>query len=421
MIIKEFIVKYQIYLKASLLYLIPTLFQALVGIIINPFLAKHLSPEDYSIIGYYGSFSLLILPITNFSIITYYVRNYFTFTCDRLKVVENTLMIALTVIGTVTVVISCIFFIIYAHNTKVLLPIYPYVFLAFVPIYLQNFTTMYLVKCRMERDAKTYAKIQITNGLLTSILAILLVVIFPWGATGRLVATLFATLIITIFCYSKLLTKIQFDWTIIKKAFNFGWPLSVSAIFWFFISGIDKVMLERLHDTDIFGLYNIGCSLAGYMAVFYTAISQTFEPDIYQNIATNNYRKVIQYIGLIVGINAVINLCFIPFAPFLTNILTAGRYIDAAPFAQIYALKNITITLYYSAITIIVGLGFTKSELAIRIIGAILMFFIYKILITKFGFYGGAWGQVLSFVFMATIATGFIIYKIKIKKCLVTK
>jgi O-antigen/teichoic acid export membrane protein len=409
--------KYKGYLKNSFLYLFSSIFTAMVGIAVNPFMAKNLSPQDYAILGYFNSFSLIILPILNFSLISYYLRNYYRIADERKQIVSDTILIALVVYGFIALVAVCSAFYFYCQWTKISFSYYPYALLTFVPIYLGNFTTLFFVKCRLERDAGRFSVVTIASSLLGTILAILLVVIYKYGATGRLLATLLASLVTAIYCFIKLFGKLQFDFEVIKDALRFGWPLSLSAMLWYFLSGIDRAMLERLNDSYTLGFYNVGMQIAAYFAIFYTAVAQTFEPDIYKAIAENNKGKLVKIIAGVVGLNAVPNIVFIIFAPFIIGLLTYNRYTDASVFAQIFAIKNITITFYYSVITVIVGYGFTKTELLIRIIGSVVCIFLFKFLIDAYGFYGAAWGQVFSFIIMAVLSIAVLVYLMRRNNC----
>jgi len=406
----KYINEYHKYFKSGFLYLFASMFTAVIGVAVNPFLAMNLSPGDYAIMGYYNSFSLIVLPILNFSLISYYLRNYYKIPDERKQIVCDTILITLLVYGFVALALTCVVFYYYSRWSTISFSYYPFALLTFVPIYLGNFTTLYLAKCRLEREAGRYSAVTIVSALLGTTLAILLVVIYKYGATGRLLASLLASLSTAAYCFVKLFGKLQFDFTVIKDAFRFGWPLSLSAILWYFLSGIDRAMLERLNDSYTFGFYNVGMQIAGYFAIFYTAVAQVFEPDIYKAIAKNQTEKLVKIIVGIITLNAIPNIIFIIFAPSIIGLLTYNRYIDASEFAQILALKNISVSFYYSTITIIVGFGFTKTELLIRLIGSMLCILMFRILINSFGFYGAAWGQVLSFVIMAVLSVSFLVY-----------
>jgi O-antigen/teichoic acid export membrane protein len=408
---KSIVSQYKIYFKSSFLYLFSSLFTAGIRIAVNPFMAKNLSPEDYAIMGYFTSFNLIILPIFNFSLIAYYLRNYYKIPDERKQIVSDTILIALLVYGFFALVVVYIAFYLYFQWSKISFPFYPFALLAFTPVYLNNFLILFQVNCRLKREAGRYGKITIFSALLSTFLAIFLVIIYKYGATGRLLATLLASVITGAYCFKQLFGKLQFDFAVIKDAFFFGWPLSLSVMLGYFFSGVDKAMLEKLNDSYTFGFYNVGFQMAGYFAIFYTAIERTFEPDIYKAIAENKKRKLIKISIGIVSLNAIPNIIFIIFAPFIIGLLTYNRYTDASGYAQILALKNITISFYYVAVTVIAGYGFTKSVLLMQLSGALLCILMFKLLIARFGFYGAAWGNVFAFIIIAAICMCFLFYK----------
>lgn len=400
--------KYNIYLKSSFLYVFSSFFSAGIAIAINPYLADNLSLNDYAVMGYYQSFSLMILPILNFSLISYYLRNYYRIPEERRPLIKDTILIALALFGALALAISLAGLYLYCWLSNVSFPFHPFALLSFAPLYLGNFATMYLVQCRLERDAAGFSTVTIWSALLGVLLALLLVVFFKYGAIGRLSATLLASLATALYCLKKLTPKLRFDWIVIREALKFGWPLSISAILWFFLSGVDRVMLERLNDKESLGYYSIALQIANYLAIFYTALSQTFEPDIYRAVAEDDRRKLLKIASAIVALNALPNLVFIAFSTAIVGFLTYYRYTGAAEFAQILALKNIMVGCYYAASTILVGYGFTKSELAIRIIGALFCIVMFKTLIGYYAFWGAAWGQVIAFVVLTTICLAFL-------------
>ena len=133
------------------------------------------------------------------------------------------------------------------------------------------------------------------------------------------------------------------------------------------------------------------------------------EPDLLKAIVQKKYKRMLLIAVILIFLNAVPNLVFIVLAKPVVSLLTAGRYNASVPFAKILVLKNISMSFYYTVVMIIVGLGYTKSELGNRIIGAAVCYFMYKYLIGRYGFYGAAWGQSLSFLLLTAIGVGFIL------------
>lgn len=413
--IKSLFQKYTLYFKNASLYFLVTIISSLIGLVVFPYMAKNMSSEDYNITGYFTSFNLLLLPLLNFSIITYYSRNFFKFSEERRIVVADTLLKALLVLGAVLIPLVILGFTIFFKLTNVALPIFPFFLFGVISTFFNNFLTLLQVKYRMQRKANKYFKLTLMSTLISTGLTVLMVVGLKWGAFGAMFAPAIVAVLIAIYSFWKMYNHNKFELSILKDAFHFGWPLSLSAMLWYFVSGIDKAFLEQLNDIDNFALYNIGGSVASRLGIIYVALGQTFDPDIYKAIADNQLKKVVIIISGIVVTVIIANLTFIILSKPLMKLLTADRYTLSYVYANILSLRNITTAMYYSTITIIVGYGFTKYDLVIRVIGAGFSILLYKILIEQFQFIGAAWAQVFSFFILAMISAFVIIFILKPK------
>jgi O-antigen/teichoic acid export membrane protein len=399
-------------IKNLSLYLLAAIVTSFLGIVINPFLAANLSPFDYAIIGYFTSFNLLILPILSFSFLSYYSRNYYIIKENERQKVLDTLLVSQLFLGFFGLVFILIGFYFYMRIANVNFSFFPYAILCFVPTLFSCFFNFILVEKRMNKQAFSYFKIVLINALLGTFFAILLVVILKKGANGRFWSILIPMIGMGIFSFFKLLSKFQFSRKIFLDAVSFGWPLTLSGILYYFLSGVDRAMLEKLNDTNTFGIYNVAVQVSAYLFIFYTSISQTFEPDIYKMIAENNRRKLLKIVTGIIVLNAIPTLLFIIFAHPIINILTYGRYTESAVFAQIIAIKNITMSFCFLISVVIIGFGYPKVELINRAIGAFLAVLLFKFLINKYGFFGAAWGQSIAFVLMTLISAFFVLFKV---------
>lgn len=393
--------KWSNYFKNAGLYFVSSLVVAIIGLLLNPTMARNLSPEDYAVLGYYASFNLLLMPLLHGCILTYYTRQYYFTEESQRDVLGDTILISMNVLGAVSCLLFTGLFYIFHRTTGNSFPFFPYAVLTFVQLYISNNVNFYLAKLRITREAKTYAWFSILQCVVTNALVLLLVVYYKTGAQGKLYATLVATIIFAAFAFKQSLVKWRIDKKILIEALKFGLPLTISALFWYCLTGIDRLFLERLGDTETLGIYNVGFAIAAYMQIFHTTVSNTFEPDIYQSISENNKKKLYLIIGSTTAIIVVANLAFALLAPFLIDILTAGRYVDSTPFARIFALHNIAMALYYTVVRLIVGNGYVKGELLVRIIGAVCSVVCFYVLIAHYGFYGAAWGQVLSFTMLS--------------------
>jgi len=260
--------------------------------------------------------------------------------------------------------------------------------------------------------AKKYLFVHVSHGLVTALTAILLVVVFRYGGLGRMLATTITSLVFFIYCLLSLKIKIRLSKIYLHKVLKFCWPLAAAAMLGYFFTGIDRAMLEPIHDVKNMGLYNIAVQVTTYLSLFTTALGQTFQPDVYQSIAAKNYIKTLKIVSTITVLGMFPILVFIMLAKPILSILTFGRFTAAAGFAIVLSLKNISMSLYYSICEILEGTGMTKSVLVTRIIGSIGVIALYDLLISRAGFLGAAWGQVLSFSLMSMITLIFMfLYK----------
>ena len=70
-------------------YFMASLVPMVLSLAANPLLASNLSPEDYSIIGYYSAFTVLFTPFVTFYLLNYYTKRYYELTPDRRNILRG--------------------------------------------------------------------------------------------------------------------------------------------------------------------------------------------------------------------------------------------------------------------------------------------------------------------------------------------
>ena len=394
-----------IYLKrigAFLQYFGSTLVIAVIQVCINPMMAKNLSPEDYATIGYFSSFNLLLTPLITFFLTNFYTQRYFKVSEDERENIKATVIKLAIYLSFVMAVISIIGLYVYHVIINKLsdIPFSPYAFLSVFAIPLTGIYSLKLTEYRLKRQARNFAFVTIVNGLLAVILAIAFVVIIKWGAFGRLFATILGNgLVFGIMAFlERKYLKGRLDGRIVKEVFQFCWPLAIAGMLSFFNAGFDKVLLERLGNLSELGYYSVGVQIAGYLTIFSNAVNSTFQPDIYECYSNKNYKKLVLYIGIIVGSITVCASIYIVLAPYIIELLTAGRYAYSAHYSQIIALSTISAAIYYSSCQVTIAMGYTRVLLGVKIVGSILSMAFFFVLIENYQFEGAAIGNITSYV-----------------------
>jgi len=390
--------------KSLSYYLIASILSAIIGLVINPFLSLGLSHEDFAIIGYFASIGTILSPIIAFSFNSFYARNYFLIDDNKREIMLQTLLSLFLIFGFAVFILFFVGYYFYHINFVPSIPFFPFAILSFLPIYFASFYNIYLLNLRMQNKSKKYAIVTVLNSIVGASSSIFLVYILKYGAEGRLVATFIVTMLFGL--YSLKMQKFHFgiDNKVAKNAFSFCWPLMVSTILTFFFMGIDRTFLVRLDDNHSLGLYNVALQISGYLGIFGTILFQTFDPDIYKYASLKQHRKVFYMVLMITGITLIPNLVFILVSKPLIAVLTFGKYVDAASFADILCLSNVSTSFSFSLSHVLVAYGFSKYELFNKLFGAILSLILYKFLINNYGFYGAAWGQSISWIGMGFIS-----------------
>ena len=387
-------------------YLLAAIIPMLLSLVSNPFIAKNMSPEDYAITGYYGAFTTLFTPLVTFYLLHYYTKRFYELNDADRKVLKDTLFKSLIFFSAFLSLISLLILGVYksVFNSDSKIAFFPYAAISIFSLPLTGIYSLTLTEYRMKRESKKFFRLSVTNGLLGVILAIVLVVLFKFGAIGRLSATFLASA--AVFMY--ILYKNQDVWTsnfsreIFMTSVKFCFPLVIAAMLTFFCTGYDKVLLEREGDLYSLGIYSVGVTIASYLNVFSTSINDTFQPDIFESIVKRNFRRCFKFIVMKLSIMSTIVLLFSIFAPFIVSLLTYGRYDSSSPFAIIVSISSITSMLYYSISQVTIALGYTKITLTNKIIGSILSIISFHVLISNFGVYGAAWCIVLSYIYFFT-------------------
>nr|WP_315143949.1 oligosaccharide flippase family protein [uncultured Flavobacterium sp.] len=396
--------------KSVSYYLIASVLSTLIGLVINPFLSIGLSHKDFAVIGYFTSFITLLSPIIAFSFNSYYARNYFLVDDFKREKMLQTLLSLFLVFGFVVFLLFYICYYFYHTIYITSIQFSPYALLSFLPMYFASFYNLYLLDLRMQNEAKRYAFITVLNSLIGAFFSVLLVYILKYGAEGRLFAILLVSVLFAIYSLKTKKFYYTFNKDIVKEAFSFCWPITISSFLTFFFMGIDRTFLSQLNNNHSLGLYNVGLQISGYIGVFGSVICQTFDPDLFKYASLKLNKKIFYLVILITGITMIPNLVFLVLSKPLINILTYGKYVEATSFANILCLKNVTSIFAFSLSNVLVGYGYAKFELINKLLGAFISLLLYKYLIGKYGFYGAAWGQSVSWLVMGLISFSCILY-----------
>ena len=201
MITSEYIKRY---IKQLYHYFSASLIPMLLSLIVNPLVSLNMDPEDFAITGYFTSFSTLISPIITFYMIHYYNKRYFELDEHGRENLRAILYKSLVVFSFVVTLICLILLLVYIRClSDTTFATFPYLYIAVISIPFTGIFNLELADYKMRRQSKQYLNLSLVRGLGAVFLMVLFVVLFKWGALGKLLSALLIEVCFFIYLFIK--------------------------------------------------------------------------------------------------------------------------------------------------------------------------------------------------------------------------
>lgn len=409
-------------LRNAVLYFGGSFLQLVVAIFTSPIFARHLSAEEFGILGYFLSAKQFIFPLTTLSLTFFYLFKYFKQDNKQNKKLLSNIILFLTYANILVICVTSGILYTYFKVAKVEIPFTPFAFIMLITLFLEVYKTFFLIDLKLKKAAFTYFLYSALLAILNIAISLLFVVVFKWGAAGRMLGALVALFIVSIIFIKQfnITLKIKLDFKVIKEGLWWASPMILSAYFYLPMANIDRLLLAALNDTNELGYYSIGANIAGYLGTASLALYSAFEPDFYKFVAQNNKPKFFFYSMSFVLFTAFFTMLFFIFSESVVNYLTSGRYTRAYIYANYYAISIFIMNLTQITNTILIALGKSRFQLYINIIAGSIGFILYKYFINHYGFMGANYGRIAIASLYLITQTGFIVY-LKYKPKLILK
>ena len=290
-------------------YAISYFLNAAISLLILPILSHYLSKEDYGIIALYTAAQTLILPFLGMGIqmsmgVDYFKKDKAEFT-NYFNTAFKTILFSF--FGFLLIAFAFNGFIASRLHITML-------FAIMLPVYvLANLTAdIYLSWLRNNEKAGTFVLFSVCRTVLEIGLAVLLVVRFSMGWSGRLYAAIAAASIVLIFLLvvfykAGLLRWAGFDIKASKEVLLHSLPFVPERLSIFFLTASDRFFIERYASTEQVGLYNMAYNVASLIMMVIMSLSAVYVPVVYQALAMNNRAKA--YKAALVNIAICLFFC----------------------------------------------------------------------------------------------------------------
>ena len=327
--------------ESAVKYTAANFLNAVVPILLLPFLTSYLSKEDYGLVSLFQVFVMIILPCAGFNGQAAVEREYFNANKEFSTYVSNSIFLVF-LSGSFILLIGIIFNQQLSRYTD-----FPAEYLWVVPVYciFHNACEILLSVWRLHNKATYYGLFRIGRTLLEVFASIYLVTRLTNGWFGRvegmlLAAALFAILAI-IFLKQMRFLVLKWKTEYVRDILKFGIPLIPHIL-----GGVVMVYSDRLFITKMVGLSETGSYTVGYQVAMAIALLQSsfnlawvpwFYSKLNLNSATVN-RKIVKitYWYCLIILSCALLLTLV--SPLIFHIFVNKLYHDSIQFVFWIAL-----------------------------------------------------------------------------------
>lgn len=199
--------------------------------------------------------------------------------------------------------------------------------------------------------------------------------------------------------------KWSFNMELFKKMISYSWPIAVAGVAYVINENLDKILIGKMIDKNIMGIYSACYKLAIFMNLYIMAFRLGAEPFFFNHSDKKNaketYAKILNYfiiIGALVflGIVVFIDLLKIPFIN--------SEYWDAIIIVPIVLLANLFLGIYHNLAIWYKLTDKTRYGMYFSLFGASITIIANVLLIPIFGFIASAWATLLAYGAMMLIS-----------------
>ena len=393
--------------KASAVYTISSFITKGISIITIPIFTRIMSTDQIGIVTTYNSwvsilsvFACLGLTTGSFSVAMHEYKE------ERNQYESSAL--------TLTSLISLIFIILYLFafnsiNSFLGLP-WQLVVLMLIGFLVYPATDFWMARQRFEYKYKLCAVVSVLSAVLSSLLAVFVVLIFNhFGyseiAIGRLYATYIVYDVVALVLYVYILHqgKVFVDLNYWKFGISLSIPLMVHALAKHVLDVSDKIMIQSICGNSQVGIYGTLYSLSSLSLIFWTAINVSLVPYMFtcmdnKEDARDRLNKIIFPVMLIYGIIAIL-MAFV--SPEIVRVIATKEYYEA-----IYMMPPVAAGIYFTSLNSIMGNVLlynkkTKHIMFATIIAAALNVVLNFVFISIFGYMAAAYTTLFCNVVLA--------------------
>ena len=386
-------------------YVSGSFLQRAADFILIPLWAAFLTPEDYAITGTMYAYRGMLLTILVMGLNSALTRQYFDHLDDpqeQKRYVSSVYLFQLLVAGVLIFSMDHWGFPIWLRLTGNKTAFDPFVRLMLWMTFTSAATQIALALYQTQQKARQYVTILYGIFFLRIITMVLLVVVFPMGAYGQLLADVIAggvVSVLTLVIVAKNWFTLNFSWKYVREGLSFGLPLIPFLLALWVLEGADRMILEQMVSRTELGLYNFGYKVGSAVQYLVLGIFQAFTPYYFRIMLKGEgvEKKIEKFFVAFFGITGILSLVGALFAGEIIHILMPDSYAGAEIYAIPVLFSGVMLGFYQFASLPLLHYKKTSYFPFFTIIAALVNIGLNIWLIPHFGALASAWITVISY------------------------
>lgn len=367
--------------KNFLYFTLPSLFNVFIGIALLPLYTKILGPEDFGLIAIFTVIFGLVLSLSDNGAGWVLAANFHKKNFD-LKIINFQLIFSSFVIKTVIIGLFYLFgqeiVNLLGMNFQDVGLIYKIMLLSFIFTLFDSVALSYMV---FNEEAKIHMLSQVISSFLFNMTVYVSLFNFNLGVislvNGLLVSRIFLFIYFLFYMFKKI--KISFAKNVFSEIKIIGFPAIYKTTSTYILQNIDKILIQQLGSISSLGIYDFGMKFKGLQETISKSFNRVYGAYFYKSYENFDYKEHIKISNIWLGLNFLLSLSVFFFIDNIIDVLTNGKFNDAAVIVQLFFVSSIinSYSLFYGLVLVAERqtVFITKTSIWVGILSSVSMYF----------------------------------------------
>lgn len=347
--------------KNTLIYALTDGISKSISFLLLPIVSYYLIPEELGVVANFDVLQNIIMLIAGQAIVNSLPYFYYKVSHREIALLVSNLLFIILIIN---IAFSLIILLFNSTVQEYLQLTFSLQILTIITVISNLLIAMNMVLFRLEEMPYQFAKLQLAQTGFNITLVILLVIMWHWGAKGKIYATVISTAIMA-FVHLYLLIKRKYiilcwDTTSLKTLLKFGIPLLPHSLSFWIKSGTDKILLTTFCGLATNGIYSMAMSFGAIFSIFNTAFNNAYVPYLQKRIANitpetkdKEEKSFVTLTYKVAGCFSLLCIFTIGFCWIAINYLLSDKYKLSFEFIP-WIMVSLTLTSFYTLFVIFV-------------------------------------------------------------------